>query len=149
VSTSTISRIKDQTGEEQHIYVVVTLHLSIPLCKLNIYTAKTQYRKFETDIPRKGIAQPRCSVLIFTFMFLLAIYILPQTVCLFGCRKIGGPIMGIYKYKHECGNWDCGRAIPCLGIHKWGFCCSEIARKVIKAFLKTDRFLWCYGPPFN
>jgi hypothetical protein len=22
---------------------------------------------------------------------------------------------------HECGNWDSGRAIPFLGIHKWDF----------------------------
>ncbi len=22
---------------------------------------------------------------------------------------------------HECGNWDCGRAIPRKGIHKWDF----------------------------
>jgi hypothetical protein len=25
---------------------------------------------------------------------------------------------------HECGNWDWGRAIPFLGIHKWDFRCS-------------------------
>jgi len=25
---------------------------------------------------------------------------------------------------HECGNWDWGRAIPFLGIHKWDFSCS-------------------------
>ncbi len=25
---------------------------------------------------------------------------------------------------HECGNWDCCRAIPFLGIHKWDFRCS-------------------------
>jgi hypothetical protein len=25
---------------------------------------------------------------------------------------------------HECGNWDWGRTIPFLGIHKWDFRCS-------------------------
>ncbi len=32
---------------------------------------------------------------------------------------IGRSIMGIYKslaQTHECGNWDCGRAVPFLGI---------------------------------
>jgi hypothetical protein len=27
---------------------------------------------------------------------------------------------------HECGNWDWGRAIPFLGIHKWDFRCSAL-----------------------
>jgi hypothetical protein len=31
------------------------------------------------------------------FMFLCAIYIFPGSVCLFCCRKRGGPIVGIYK----------------------------------------------------
>ena len=25
---------------------------------------------------------------------------------------------------HECGNWDCGRSVPFLRIHKWDFRCS-------------------------
>jgi hypothetical protein len=52
-------------------------------------TAKKQYRKFETNIPRKGIAQ------ISTFMCLWAICIFPRLICLFCCRKICGPILGI------------------------------------------------------
>ncbi len=36
------------------------------------------------------------------------------------CSTIGRPIMGIYavnrRQTHECGNWDCSRAFPCLGI---------------------------------
>ncbi len=36
--------------------------------------------------------------------------------------------MGIYrslkKKMHECGNWECGRAIPFLGLHKPKFLCS-------------------------
>ncbi len=34
---------------------------------------------------------------ISTFMYLWAIYIFPWSVHLFGCIKIGGPIVGIYK----------------------------------------------------
>jgi hypothetical protein len=37
------------------------------------------------------------SVPISTFVCLWAIHILPQSICLFCCRKICGPILGIYK----------------------------------------------------
>ncbi len=52
------------------------------------------------------------------------IYKLPWSVCLFCCRKIHGSILGIYKTTHEWGNWDWGRAILFLGLHKWDFLCS-------------------------
>jgi hypothetical protein len=34
------------------------------------------------------------------------------------CSRIGRSIVGIYKSlkTHACGNWDCGRALPFLGI---------------------------------
>ncbi len=54
-------------------------------------TAKTVYRKCETNNPRNETARP-----LSQFMFLRAIYIFPRLVCLFCCRKIGGPIVGIY-----------------------------------------------------
>jgi hypothetical protein len=60
-------------------------------------------------------------------MFLWAIYIFPRSVCLFCCRKIGGPIVGIYKSLtqiSECGNWDWGRAVSFLGVLKLYFLCS-------------------------
>ncbi len=89
------------------------------------YTAKTQYLKFETNIPIKkflGLS------LDFVFMCLWANYIFPGSVYLFCYRKICGPILGIYNSLIDswmwCGNWDWGRAIPFLGIHKWYFCCS-------------------------
>ncbi len=65
-----------------------------------------------------------------TLMY-LEIYIFPGSVCLFCCRKICGPILGIYKslQTNECWNWDWGRAIPRKGIYKWDFRCSvELAR---------------------
>jgi hypothetical protein len=45
-----------------------------------------------------------------TVMYLGAIYIFPGLVSLFGCSKIGRPILGIYKSLtdtvHEWGNWE-------------------------------------------
>ncbi len=40
-----------------------------------------------------------------TFMFLCAIYIFPPSVCKFCCRKIGGPIVGIYKSLRDTWMW--------------------------------------------
>ncbi len=60
----------------------------------------------------------------YTFMCLRAIYIYPT---------VGLPILlqknmldRSWEYinrsqTHACENWDCGRAIPFLGIHKWVF----------------------------
>jgi hypothetical protein len=39
------------------------------------------------------------------FMFLWAIYIFPGSVCLFGCSKIGRPILGIYKSLTDKWMW--------------------------------------------
>ncbi len=45
------------------------------------------------------------------------------TIC---CRKYGDRPWEYINCSqtHECGNWDWGRAIPFLGIHKWVFRCS-------------------------
>jgi hypothetical protein len=59
-----------------------------------------------------------------TLTYLWDIYIFPGSVCLFCCREICGPILGIYisrSQTHECGNWDSGLVIPRKGIHKWDF----------------------------
>ncbi len=48
-------------------------------------------------------------------------------VRLFCCSKIGGSIVGIYKLLTdlgECGNWERGRAVSFLGIHKSDLVCS-------------------------
>ncbi len=91
------------------------------------FTVKTQYRKFETNIPRKGIARPQPqfphSCVCERF-----IYIFPRSVCLFCHWKIFGPIQSWEfmnrSQTHECGYCDWGRAIPFLGIYKWVFRCS-------------------------
>jgi hypothetical protein len=59
-------------------------------------TAKTQYLKFETNIHRKGIARPTSqfphSCVCERF------YIFPRLICLFCCRKVCGPILGLGIY---------------------------------------------------
>ncbi len=59
---------------------------TLPLGGNNLYTAKTKYRNFETNLPRKGILG-RVSVPISTFMRLWVIHIFPRSVCLFCWRK--------------------------------------------------------------
>jgi len=84
-------------------------------------TAKTKNRKFETNIPRKGTARIQsqflhpcfCDRLIFS-SYRSAYSAAEKYVC------------QTWEYinrsqKHECGNWDWGRAIPFLGIHKSKF----------------------------
>ena len=65
----------------------------------------------------------------YTLIYLWEIYIFPGSVCLFCCREICGPILGIYKLlsdTHECGNWDWDRAISRKGMHNWDFPCSVV-----------------------
>ncbi len=43
----------------------------------------------------------------------------PGLVHIFSCCRVGKSIVGLYKsltHTHGCGNWDCGRTIPFLGI---------------------------------
>ncbi len=49
---------------------------------------------------------------------------IPKTGPHISCSRIGRSILGIYinhSQTHECGNWDCGRAIPFLGIYVSNF----------------------------
>jgi hypothetical protein len=88
------------------------------------HTAKTQHRKLETNIPRKGTARPQFPFLhsFFCERFIHS----HDRYALFCCRKIVGPVVGYIKRSqtHECGNWDGGRAIPFLGRHKSKCLCS-------------------------
>ncbi len=69
---------------------------------------------------------------IYTFMYLLLIYIFSGSVCLLCCSQIGGPILGIYKSLtdtlHKCRNWERRRAVSCLGIHKSDFWYSVVGK---------------------
>ncbi len=61
------------------------------------------------------------SVSISTFMSLWAIYIFPQSVCLFCWRKYVDRSWVYTNRSPECGNWGWGRAIPRKGIYIWDF----------------------------
>jgi hypothetical protein len=61
-----------------------------------VYTAKNQYRKFEANIPRKGIARPQ-----FNFNIHVSVSDLynPTTDLPILLQVICGPILGIYTRK--------------------------------------------------
>ncbi len=73
-------------------------------------------RKFETNFPRKGIVRPQSQC--------------PHSWFIYSqCSHDRSAYSAAGKYvvrsqTHECGNWDWGRTIPFLGIHKWDFRCS-------------------------
>ncbi len=71
-----------------------TLH-----CKDTIQKIRNKYsqkRNCTTPVP------------IHAFVFLWVIYIFPQSVCLFCCKKIGGPIMGVYWSLEDTWIWKLG-----------------------------------------
>ncbi len=103
-----------------------------------VCTAKTQYQKFETNIPRKGIARPQsqfphsCVCERFIYFHNRSAY-----------SAAGKYVDRLWEYinrsqTHECGNWDWGCAIPFLGTHKWDFCCSVVITWIYR---KTDWWL--------
>ncbi len=82
-----------------------------------------------------------------TLKYLWEIYLFPGSVCLLCCRKIWGPILGIYcinrSHTHKCGNWDWGSAIPRKGIHKWDFrCCAVCVQYLWWWHNKKIAFFW-------
>ncbi len=85
--------------------------------------------KIRLCIPRKW--KCAASFPIPTFMYLWAVNTFPGSVCLFDCRKIGRPILGIYKSLKRYMNVEIGRqniiilfwkyrgrTVSFLGIHK-------------------------------
>jgi hypothetical protein len=63
------------------------------VAKSENYTAKTQYRKFETNIPRKRIPGLSGNFLYIHVSLSYLHTVLPRSVCLFCRRKICGPIL--------------------------------------------------------
>ncbi len=97
---------------------------TVELQSAHVHTGKTKCRKFETNIPRKGISGPQSQFP--HILCLWASYIFPRWVCLFCWRKY---VDRSWEYvnrsqTHECGNWDWGRAIPRKGIYKRNCRCS-------------------------
>jgi hypothetical protein len=56
-------------------------------------------------------------------MCLWAIFFIPRIGPHISCSRIGRSFMGIYNHSqtHECGNWDCGHAIPFLRVFVLNF----------------------------
>ncbi len=61
-----------------------------------------------------------------SLIYLWEIYTFSRLVCLFCCRKICGPILGIYKSLTDTWMWKLGLRPrnSRKGIHKWDFPCS-------------------------
>ncbi len=108
------------------------------------YTAKIQYRKFQTNIPRKGIVRLRSQF--------------PHSVCerfiyshdRFAYSSEGKYVDRSWEYinrsqgNREIGNW--GRRIPRKGIQKWDFRCS-VALQFTVLYLKFPSV--AAGPNIN
>jgi hypothetical protein len=85
-----------------------------------LYTAKNQYRKLETNIPGKGIERP-----LSQFPYSCVCERFLHYHHRFAYSGAGNMWEYINRSQTlECGNWDWGRAIPRNGIHKWDFRCS-------------------------
>ncbi len=97
---------------------------STPHLQVLFYTAKTQYRKFETNIHRKRIAWPQsqfphsCVCKRFIYSHDRSAYSAAGKYVDQSWERI------THSQTHIMWKFDWGRAIPCLGIYKWEFCCS-------------------------
>ncbi len=80
--------------------------------KWNCYFPKQNYNVLSPAVP--------------TLIYLWGIYIFPGSVCLFCCREICGPILGIYKLLTDTWMWKLGPRPRNTGIHKWDFPCSVL-----------------------
>jgi hypothetical protein len=95
-------------------------------CKCGILHCKEPIPEIRNKYSQKRNCA--ATVTISTCMCLWAIYIFPQWICLFCCRKY---VDRSWEYinrsqTHECVNWDWGRAIRRKELHKWNFRCSVI-----------------------
>ncbi len=87
-------------------------------------TEKTQYRKFETNIPRKGTVRPQSQFLHLCFCERF-IYSHHRSVYSAAGKYVDRSWENINRSQtHECVTWDWGSAIPFLGKHKGDFRCS-------------------------
>ncbi len=87
--------------------------------------AKNEYRKFETNIPRKGIARPQSQFPHHVSVSYLNIPTIELPYSAAGNMWTDRSWENINRSQtRECGYWDWGRAISRRGIHKWDFRCS-------------------------
>ncbi len=103
-------------------------------------TMQRQYRKFETNIPRKGVAQPQ-SQFPHSCVCERFIYAQDQSAYPAAGKCVDRFWEYIYTVNssqiHACGNSDRGRAISFLGLHKWDFRCSAVCHCDKNDFLRN------------
>jgi hypothetical protein len=102
---------------------------------MKVHPAKTQYRKFEINIPEKELRgySPNFYIHVSVsdlFISPIGLHILLQE----NRWTEAGNIYISPTQTHECGNWNYGRAIPFLGTHKSKFICSA----VLLAFIQRE-----------
>ncbi len=90
------------------------------------HTAKTKCRKFETNIPRKGIWGPQSQ---FPHSCICERIIYSHDGSAFSAGGNMWKVDRSWEYinrsqTHECGNWGWGRAIPRKGIYNRNCSCS-------------------------
>ncbi len=97
---------------------------------ISVHTEKTQYRKSDTNIPRKGIARPQ-SQFPHSCFYMSDLYISKLGLPI-GCRKYMDRLLGIYKSLTDTWMWKLLGLRPRKSfsriIHKWDFRCSEVYR---------------------
>jgi hypothetical protein len=82
----------DSTVQLVHLYI-----FTLCICEMKmLFTAKTQYRTFETNIPRKGIGRGQSSPNFHIHVPVSNLYI-PGLPFLLQENTVCGPILGIYK----------------------------------------------------
>jgi hypothetical protein len=125
--------------------------LSLYQCTLRLiyilqehHTAKTKYRNFETNIPRKGISGSQSQ---FPHSCVCEWFIYSHD---WSSYSAGGNMYADRSWDyinrsqtHECWNWGWGRAIPRKGIHKRGFSlqCIQGVTKRCRLSLLTNSAL--------
>jgi hypothetical protein len=113
-----------------------------------IFTANTQYRKFETNIPRKVTARPQSQFLHSCFC---ERFRYSHDRSAYSAAGNKGDRAWEYidrSQTHEYGNWDKGRAITFLVIHKSKFLCSaHYEYEPVWWRILMARQLVCHPPP--
>ncbi len=110
-------------------------------------TAKIQYRKFETNIPSKGLARPQ-SQFPNSFVCERFIYSHDRSAYFFAGKYEDRYWEYINRSQtHGCWNWDWGSSVPFLGKHKWDFRCSvgwktQVSKSQEIGSLKIPKGAW-------
>ncbi len=108
---------------------------AVPNQILKWHTAKKHYRKFETNIPRKGIARPKSQ---FPHSCICERFLYSHDQSAYSAAGNMLTDSGNTYINHsqtlECGKWDWGRAISRKGIHKWDVTMLSITDYGLRAY---------------